>query len=47
MTAQQCGYRRHLSTTDEQVHLENAVKNHIIEGIRMVTVFFDLEKEFH
>ena len=45
-TAHQCGYRRHHTTTDQLLYLENGIQNNFIEDKHNVVVFFDFEKVF-
>ena len=40
------GYRKHHSTINQMVYLENAIKNRFIEGKHMFLEFFELEEAF-
>ena len=46
LTEYQSGFRKHRSTTDQQVRLESCIREAFVRRKHVVSVFFDLEKAY-
>ena len=46
ITDYQSGFRRHRNTNDHLVRLETFIREAFIKKEHLVTIFFDLEKEY-
>ena len=46
LSVNQCGFRKHRTTTDQLLKLETHIREALIKGEHIVTIFFDLEKAY-